>query len=168
MSFITNLLLEAQSATRYSTAQYNHIFDFFGGGYIQLGVCTARVILIVAVLFQCGAQAASVGPSSHLDASNTLLRGQRHDVYRHLCLSTQQNHFCNTSMVIGSCFINNKILRCTWPLCQLLIATLTWIGASTLVCPVTSAKTRRTLYPWRNATCRSLLPKREKFYRRLG
>ena len=31
------------------------------------------VILIVAVLFQCCAQAASVGPSCHINASNMLL-----------------------------------------------------------------------------------------------
>ena len=57
MSFITNLLQAAQSATSCSTAEYKPYFRFFGGGYIQLGVWTAIVILIVAVLFQCGAQA---------------------------------------------------------------------------------------------------------------
>ena len=44
---------------------------------MQIGFGTAIFVLIVDVLFQCGAQAASVGPSGHINASNTLLTGQR-------------------------------------------------------------------------------------------
>ena len=44
---------------------------------MQIGFGTAALVLIVAVLIQCGAQAASVGPRGHINASNTLLTGQR-------------------------------------------------------------------------------------------
>ena len=77
VSFITNMLQAAQSATSCSTARYKPYFRFFGGSYMQIGFGTAIVILIVAVLFQCGTQAASVGPRGHINASNTLLTGQR-------------------------------------------------------------------------------------------
>jgi hypothetical protein len=77
VSFITNMLQAALSATSCSTAQYKPHFRFFGGSYMQIGFGTAIFVLIVAVLFQCGAQAASVGPSGHINASNTLLTGQR-------------------------------------------------------------------------------------------
>ena len=43
-------------------------------------------------------------------------------------------------------FYQHKILRYMWPLCPLLIATLAWIGALTLLRPITSAMTRRNLY----------------------
>jgi len=77
VSFITNMLQAALSATSCSTTQYKPYFRFFGGSFMQIGFGTAIVVLIVAVLFQCGAQAASVGPSGHINASNTLLTGQR-------------------------------------------------------------------------------------------
>ena len=47
---------------------------------MQIGFGTAALVLIVAILIQCGAQAASVGPRAargHINASNTLLTGQR-------------------------------------------------------------------------------------------
>ena len=77
VSFITNMLQAALSATSCSTAQYKPYFRFFGGSYMQIGFETAIVILIVAVLFQCGAQPASIEPRGHINASNTLLTGQR-------------------------------------------------------------------------------------------
>ena len=77
ISFITNLLQAAQSATSCSTAQYKPYFRFFAGPYMQIGFGTALIVLIVAVLLQCGAQAASVEASGHINASNTLLTGQR-------------------------------------------------------------------------------------------
>ena len=44
---------------------------------MQIGFGTAALVLIVAILIQCGAQAASVGPRGHINASNTLVTGQR-------------------------------------------------------------------------------------------
>ena len=61
LSFLSNLMQSAQSATACSTAQYKPHFRFFGGTYIQYGITTAILILIVAILLQCGAQAASIG-----------------------------------------------------------------------------------------------------------
>ena len=43
---------------------------------MQVGFGTALVVLIVAVLFQCGAQTASVGSCCHINAGNMLSTGQ--------------------------------------------------------------------------------------------
>ena len=123
------------------------------------------VILIVAVLLQCGASAASVGPRSHLDASKTLLIGCSISPF---LSQNEAESLLQYKLVLGSCFINYKILRYTSPLCPLLIATLTWIGASSLVCPITSAMTRRNSYPRRNATFQSLLPKNGETLQAIG
>ena len=63
MSFITNLLQGAQSAASCSTAQYKQCFQFWGGAHacrVYLGLLSV-VILIVAILIQCMAQAARIG-----------------------------------------------------------------------------------------------------------
>ena len=76
-SFISNPMQAAQSATACSTAQYKPYFRFFGGSYIQYGVMTAVFIMIIAILLQCGAQAASIGPRGHVNASRSLLTADR-------------------------------------------------------------------------------------------
>ena len=73
-SFITHLMQAAQSATSCSTAQYKPYFRFYGAPWI---FGTAVVILIIAILLQCGAQGASIEPRGHINASKTLLTGQR-------------------------------------------------------------------------------------------
>jgi hypothetical protein len=73
LSFISNPMHPAQSATACSTAQYKPHFRFFGGSYIQYGITTAILIMIVAILLQCGAQAASIGPQKHVNATKLLL-----------------------------------------------------------------------------------------------
>jgi hypothetical protein len=77
LSFLSNLMQSAQSATACSTAQYKPHFRFFGGTYIQYGITTAILILIVAILLQCGAQAASIGSRRHINATKSLLSAAR-------------------------------------------------------------------------------------------
>jgi hypothetical protein len=77
LSIISNPMHSAQSATACSTAQYKPYFRFFGGSYIQYGITTAILIMIVAVLLQCGAQAASIGPQKHVNATKSLLTTAR-------------------------------------------------------------------------------------------
>jgi hypothetical protein len=77
LSFISNPMHSAQSATACSTAQYNPHFRFFGGSYIQYGITTAILIMIVAILLQCGAQTASIGPLKHVNATKSLLTAAR-------------------------------------------------------------------------------------------
>ena len=76
-SFLSNPMQAAQSATNCSTTQYKPHFRFFGGSYIQYGILTAVIVLIVAILLQCGAQAASLGPRGHINASKSLLTSDR-------------------------------------------------------------------------------------------
>ena len=79
LSFISNPMQSAQSATACSTAQYKPYFRFFGGSYIQYGITTAILIImmIVAILLQCGAQAASLGYQMHINATKSLLSAAR-------------------------------------------------------------------------------------------
>ena len=77
VSFLSNPMQAAQSATSCSTAQYKPYFRFFGGSFIQFGIMTAVLILVIAIILQCGAQAASVGHSSHINASRSLLTYDR-------------------------------------------------------------------------------------------
>ena len=162
MSLITNLLQAAQSATRCSTAQYRVLqtfFNLFGGKYIQLG---SLVLLIVAVLFQSGAQAASVGPRAHLDASNTLLTGHPKSPFmsQNAAESLLPSQHGNRLL-----FYQQKDLAVRVATLPIDDCYFVWIGASTLARPVTFAMTRRNSYPWRNATFQSLLLKRKKLYR---
>ena len=69
LSIISNPMQSAQSATACSTAQYKPYFRFFGGSYIQYGVMTALLIMVIAILLQCGAQAAHITPQRHVNAS---------------------------------------------------------------------------------------------------
>jgi hypothetical protein len=77
LSFISNPMHSAQSVTACSTAQYKPHFRFFRGSYIQYGITTAILIMIVAILLQCGAQAASIGPQKHVNATKSLLTAAR-------------------------------------------------------------------------------------------
>jgi len=79
-----------KSAASCSTAQYKPYFRFFGGTYIQYGVWTAIIILFIAVLLQCG-MAASVDSQNHLNASRSLLTGQR--------ISPQMSHGAAQSLL---------------------------------------------------------------------
>ncbi len=76
-SFLSSPMQAAQSATNCSTTQYKPYFRFFGGSYIQYGIMTVFIVFIVAILLQCGAQAANLGPCSHINASKLLLTSDR-------------------------------------------------------------------------------------------
>jgi hypothetical protein len=90
LPFISNLMQAEKSAASCSTAQYKPYFRFFGGTYIQYGVWTAIIILFIAVLLQCG-MAASVDSQNHLNASRSLLTGQR--------ISPQMSHGAAQSLL---------------------------------------------------------------------
>ena len=62
------------------TFEYTFVyFRFFGGSYIQYGITTAILIImmIVAILLQCGAQAASIGSRKYINATKSLLSAAR-------------------------------------------------------------------------------------------
>ena len=80
VSFITNLWTGGTTyhklfavSVRLSNTRLTFYFLFIQN--IQVGFGTAVFILIVAILFQCGAEAASVESRCHIN-DNTLLAGQ--------------------------------------------------------------------------------------------
>ncbi len=73
--FISNLMQAEMSAVSCSTAQCKTHFWFLGCTYIQYGILTAVVILIIAIILRCSAEAAKVGSQSHVNASRSPLTG---------------------------------------------------------------------------------------------
>ena len=108
LSLIQSLLPSAQSATACSTTQYKPDFRFFGGSYIQYGV----FIMIMAILLQCSAEAAGVGPKRNFNATKSLCIFSiafLHSSYP----SRLRNRFYSIRTALGSCRIKVRIWKRT-------------------------------------------------------
>jgi hypothetical protein len=143
LSFLSNLMQSAQSATACSTAQYKPHFRFFGGTYIQYGITTAILILIVAILLQCGAQAASIGSRRHINATKSLLSAAR---FLRSYQSKLLRHFCNIRTGPGFYPVNVRSLKRMWQQLGLLIVIYHSTGVLIQVHLVTSVMILPSLF----------------------
>jgi hypothetical protein len=118
LSFISNPMQSAQSATACSTAQYKPHFRFFAGSYTQYGITTA--ILIRLLPFFC----IVVRKQLALDLESTLLQQNRFCLPLAFFLSYPSkllSHFCNIRTDPGFYPVNVKTLKRMWQGLGLLI-----------------------------------------------